>query len=80
MSLVDDGNDDWAPKPKEPERSEGYESARLKIMMDAAAAPRETWEEYKAKEKAVSGNGEQPSRRPTHPTHTPQFPRAVCLC
>ena len=49
---VTGGDESYYVPNKAPEHSAAFESARLQIMMDQANAPRETWEEYKAKEKA----------------------------
>jgi hypothetical protein len=50
--IYSNTDDDYVPN-KAPEHSAEYESARLQIMIDAVNAPRETWEEFKQKEKAV---------------------------
>jgi hypothetical protein len=46
-------DDDWAPENKNPMgHSVEYEAARFKMMQDAAGVERETWEVFKAREKA----------------------------
>ena len=45
--------DDWEPEDKNPTgHSAEYEAARFKIMQDQAAVERESWESFKAREKA----------------------------
>eukprot|EP01047_Picozoa_sp_COSAG01_P027279 COSAG01_NODE_1796_length_9212_cov_45.060573_14_plen_118_part_00 len=49
---MDDDND-FAPKNNNPMgHSAEFEAARFKLMQDTANAPRESWEDFKAREKA----------------------------
>ena len=51
MSLVPGDGDDYEPQKPEQVHSEEYERRRLQIIMEQAGAERESWDDYKQREK-----------------------------
>jgi hypothetical protein len=51
MSLVPGDGDDYEPAKVEPAKSDEYQRRHLQIIMEQAGAERESWDDYKQREK-----------------------------